>query len=557
MNSLLAWYILPLILIVAVNCLIPLLSRSRGVIMALLGLVTILGLYHQYLYKTDAEDAYIAYRYVQNFVEGNGITFNPGEKVEGYSDFLWVVLVAAVNKISGLDIPTVGRGLSVFFGVVSLVVSYFIGRRINNNDPVAGILTMLLLAACGSFACYGPSGLETTLSVFLTMLVFWAAYKERWLASGVLIALSGMAHPDGVILFMPVVFLVFKASNPATSRWKSAWLVVLGVIILSIPWTAWRLYYYGHLLPNSVVAKSGMHPGYQIQLGLNYVGEFAWAHMGLMACVLSLLVMWFKKRKSLTPSLLQDRAVLMLLSIIIIQSAFVVMVGGDWMPAWRFIASYMAVICLVIVRIWTLLYEGTVWNMPQPKVLAFSVIAYFTYMASLGHGNMLHRVDLWNAQVDGLRSIGKWLNETVPTETTIGVYANGALSYYNRLYTIDMLGLTDEHIGRYGKKKRFGVPGHLAHDYDYVMKRRPDIIAFLQGAGFNEGICFTKQEMLDVGEFYTPVAFVWVRSTNPLGKVVNLWLRKDKKHELIGYLSAQPDKKLIYQKMDESDKLTP
>jgi len=115
--------------------------------MVLLGFVAILGLYHQYLYNTDAEDAYIAYRYVQNFVEGNGLTFNPGEKVEGYSDFLWVVLIALVNKISGLDIPSIGRGLSIIFGVVSLVVSYMIGRKINGDDRTSGLITALLVAA--------------------------------------------------------------------------------------------------------------------------------------------------------------------------------------------------------------------------------------------------------------------------------------------------------------------------------------------------------------------------------------------------------------------------
>jgi len=389
------------------------------------------------------------------------------------------------------------------------------------------------------------------------MLVFWTAYKERWLFCGILIAFSGMAHPDGVILFLPSVFLIYAIGKPLVSKWKSTWILVLGVLIPSIPWTAWRLFYYGHLLPNSVVAKSGMHPGFQIQLGLKYVVGFAWAHMALLACGLLLLTLWLKNRKVLTPVLRQDRATIMLLSIIFIQTLFVVMIGGDWMPAWRFIATYIPVICLVVVRIWTLLCNETVLNKPQPKVLAFSIIAYFTYMASLGHANMLLRVDLWNAQVDGLRSIGKWLNETVPRETSIGVFANGALSYYDRLYTIDMLGLTDGHIGRYGKKKRFGVPGHLAYDYEYVRKRNPDIIAFLQGAGFNRNIGYSKQEKQDVGENYIPVAFAWTKSTNALGEVVNLWIRKDKKQELIGYLSAQPDKILVYEEKEKADDKEP
>ena len=39
------------------------------------------------------EDCFISFRYVENFVEGKGLVYNLGERVEGYSNFLWVMVL--------------------------------------------------------------------------------------------------------------------------------------------------------------------------------------------------------------------------------------------------------------------------------------------------------------------------------------------------------------------------------------------------------------------------------------------------------------------------------
>ncbi|MCY3959730.1 MAG: hypothetical protein OXG65_15775, partial [Chloroflexi bacterium] len=38
-----------------------------------------------------SDDAFISFRYVRNLLEGHGLVFNPGEYVEGYTNFLWVL----------------------------------------------------------------------------------------------------------------------------------------------------------------------------------------------------------------------------------------------------------------------------------------------------------------------------------------------------------------------------------------------------------------------------------------------------------------------------------
>ena len=51
--------------------------------------------YNANQYHFLGDDAFISFRYARNLAEGHGLVWNPGEAVEGYTNFLWVVLMAA------------------------------------------------------------------------------------------------------------------------------------------------------------------------------------------------------------------------------------------------------------------------------------------------------------------------------------------------------------------------------------------------------------------------------------------------------------------------------
>ena len=61
------------------------------------------------------DDAFISFRYVRNLLEGHGLVFNPGEYVEGYSNFLWVLELAAIWELSGVAPERAAPWLSVAF----------------------------------------------------------------------------------------------------------------------------------------------------------------------------------------------------------------------------------------------------------------------------------------------------------------------------------------------------------------------------------------------------------------------------------------------------------
>jgi hypothetical protein len=71
------------------------------------------------------EDAYITFRYSKNFAEGTGPVFNPGERVEGYSNPVWMAGIAGAS-LPGLDMAFFSRMAGALFSSLTLLPIWFI-----------------------------------------------------------------------------------------------------------------------------------------------------------------------------------------------------------------------------------------------------------------------------------------------------------------------------------------------------------------------------------------------------------------------------------------------
>ena len=89
-------------------------KASLGIILVCLPWLALLGwMASVSWFLTD--DAFISFRYARNLLEGHGLVFNPGERVEGYSNFLWVLELAAVWRALGVPPEDAAPWLSVAF----------------------------------------------------------------------------------------------------------------------------------------------------------------------------------------------------------------------------------------------------------------------------------------------------------------------------------------------------------------------------------------------------------------------------------------------------------
>src|SRR5450759_5187052 len=89
------------------------------------------------------DDSYIAFRYAQNLAKGLGLVYNAGQKVEGYTGFLWIFLLAGGTRITSNPI-LMSKVLGLLFHLLTLLGCYFICRLLATDKiPMLGFALVL------------------------------------------------------------------------------------------------------------------------------------------------------------------------------------------------------------------------------------------------------------------------------------------------------------------------------------------------------------------------------------------------------------------------------
>ena len=490
-------------------------------------LLTALFLAHAFFYYsvlgTDAvDDAYISFRYAQNAIRGNGLMFNPGERVEGFTNFLWT---AGMIPIEGAGID-VGRASMVLGALIGLGLMWLVIRFAQYVDAPRGVgwLAALLLAVDGSFVLWAVSGLETVLFAFLVFAgAFLYVREQKWDTdkrgqtqtgtinprssafirvqndfpfSGIFFALAGMTRPEGLMIFAITVAHQASWRILAERRLFTMRDLLRGVAftIIFVPYWLGRWYYFKSFLPNSFYAKvSASGPAAQITRGWNHLSQFVGVHLGWLITLppVIALISSFRPHVShnLQPATHRTSRLFWttyFAAIIIPYASYIVYVGGDWSVG-RFFVPFLALFYLLfstgIVNVWNILVDK--WfklgiSAQRYGGLAVSVsIALLIFGASswMGeYGIFISGFDAGNATL-ARETMGKWLKTHVPPDTWIAVDAAGQVPYFSELPAIDMFGINDLHIGRMPVATLGeGTPGHEKMDVVYVITRQPKYI---------------------------------------------------------------------------------
>jgi arabinofuranosyltransferase len=212
------------------------------------------------------DDAWISVRYAENLAAGEGFVWNPGgPRVEGFSNPL-LVAFEALAHVAGWSAPGAARLLGVASGLACVVLVYARGRLVVGECAAR---TASLLTACSApFAFWAVGGLETLLvALAVTAGTLEVARRDggRVLPAAAAFAVLPWLRPEGLVVAAAVVAVgelpdLFRA---AARRRALLRISVLGGIPLAsqLLLEALRLGLYGHLLPNSVLYKSGAGDG--------------------------------------------------------------------------------------------------------------------------------------------------------------------------------------------------------------------------------------------------------------------------------------------------------
>jgi len=304
------------------------------------------------------DDAYIAFRYVSNSIQGYGYVWNPPPflPVEGYTSFLWLVLLDITWRILGLEPPVVSNLLSLLFSCATLVLlsSMFIrldwslSLRRYRLHFLAFFLMFLLFNR--SFLMWTSSGLETAMfCFFVTLWVFviiWLQSPLKQVFWGACTATAiALTRPDGLLFSMATVAVAFTLSLRPQYRSKSRRFIMFGLtpLLLVFLHFLWRHSFYEAWLPNTYYAKVvAPWPKSGIIYAFSFILEFGlWFFIVLMICGSVILVLRLI-RESRRPqsgnrtNLLArirnsnyDVKILVILTLIVHFAYYTLIVGGD------------------------------------------------------------------------------------------------------------------------------------------------------------------------------------------------------------------------------------
>jgi arabinofuranosyltransferase len=412
------------------------------------------------------DDAFIFFRYAENWAGGHGVVYNAGEHVEGYTSFAWLALLAAGHRL-GVNTVLLAQILGVVAAIATLVVVARAYRR-GLMSAAAATYATLFLGTCGTFTAWPASGMETALfALGLTLFVVLhaaavqqgATSRRHGLARGALAAVLVMTRPEGLAVIVLACLDLVRRRRMRAALW-----VASAFAVVFVPYFAWRWAYYGWPLPNTFYAKIGMTPATLLR-GAGYVLRFLRAIAPLAALGIAAVAVP-RARRAIAP--LGFAA-----AVLGIQLVYVVAVGGDAMPAFRFLAPYVSLVALIAGSA-----VASLFTAPRLRIAAAALILVW------GVGTMRFDPDVHGRIRQDLvaevgETVGRWLHQIAPSDAVLATNTAGSIPYYSGLRTIDMLGLTDEHIAhRQMPSMGRGVAGHEKHDGAYVISRRPDYIHF-------------------------------------------------------------------------------
>ena len=411
------------------------------------------------------DDSYIIFRYAQNLVNGLGLVFNAGQKVEGYTGFLWVFLVAGGTGLTS-DPILASKVLGILFNLSTLLAGYFLCCAVATDKiPMYG-LALVLTASNLHFIVGSVSGLETPL---FTSILCWSlvAYLQAiratdprrqagWCAgASLLFALLVLTRPDGVLTY----FLLWcHAAWIFRRQPRNILLFTVPLILVYTPYFLWRWHYYGFFFPNTFYVKRGgtlaLFAKGAIQTGKFFGYQTGgWFLSGLVGLAVLLL-----------PAVETTVLGLAIASRVI----FDLWSGGVTPGEFRFLVSALPLIWILTERV----VVEVLGSEPRRLALLAGTCALLVVAqsASFWHERRQNIEPVEAGMEHAHIAVGKWLGSHSPPTSTIAVGDIGAIGFWSHANILDLDGLTDTHIshlpGAYSEKR----------DSTYVLRQAPNFI---------------------------------------------------------------------------------
>jgi uncharacterized membrane protein len=401
-------------------------------------------------YYSLFDDAMVSMRYGWNLAHGYGLVWNPGDRVEGYTNLLTTLIMAASTGLFDKSTAVLAMqafGAATVVGIVlacGWVADELVRHTVPEHRPLARVVGALAGLIYYPLSYWTLMGMETGL-VFLLLLLalgcsltFQRTGSPRLiLASGAFAGLAYLARPDSLVPAVAMLvgnqIAIRRGGEDRDRRRRLAVVSIALYLAFPLAQLGFRLLWYGQWVPNTYVLKvEGIPLAARLTNGwdylLDFLAEAGWVLLaGLLAGVYrprlpkSVVVTW-----------------------IVGPLVYLVWVGGDVWEQWRLVCSAVPLAVILIV---VSLLEFT-HAVDRRKVGRRRTIGSAAMAASGDAG-------------PGLLSIERWI--------PVGFLAAGILLVAGALL-VDPIGVSDPGYGQ--KQRGMLLVGPLAIAWGLLGRRR-------------------------------------------------------------------------------------
>jgi arabinofuranosyltransferase len=453
-------------------------SRGRWLLGAWLAAWAALALWRWSREPYLLDDAFISFRYARNLVLGQGLVYNPGERVQGYTNPLWTLLAAGSLRL-GID-PVAGtRLLGVGAYLVSVALVAWLAARAAAPGPLwkhLGLaLAPLALILPAGLAGFAGTGMETSWVGLLGLGLGWLAFLSpprsapgRLGFAAVTVALVTTRLDCAPWVALAAALAGWAPFAPASEaeRPRARALAALRLFAPAAAAVALMLLaslaYYGEILPNTYYAKVEGLQG--VAIGWRYLKAYLAGSPQVFVC-LGLIAAGLH----LASSVNVRRFLLFAVLCWGLQAAYAVSVGGDFMQYRLMFHVYPLLVAAAVAGLIALERRRAWIGALSGAALALASLAP-SVLDSEYHMESLEEMDRCCAR-PGI-AYGRRLAEVLPADTVISTTMAGAIAYYSGLFTIDQLGLTDREVARHGELIRPIRRGHTKRASPAYLKQR-------------------------------------------------------------------------------------
>jgi arabinofuranosyltransferase len=434
------------------------------------------------------DDAMISMRYAWNFSHGQGLVWNTGERIEGYTNLLWTLIMSIYTGLLGKSHAVLAvqiTGVALVLGCCGLVwtLTQRVGADLPERERLAlGAAATVMTLLYYPLSYWALTGMETGL---LTLLMLAAMYSlegyarnrsgSYLLSVAVFLGLAYLTREDSAIFSIPILlYAVTLQPKGADShlQWRTL-LPAIGLFILfPIGHEAFRLLYYGDILPNTYYLKlTGMPLADRIRNGLGFTSLYLVTHsVFLGVCALGC-------------ALKPDRRKTLYLTLAALPILYQIWVGGDPVRIWRMMtpAQPLAAVLYALSSLELLRRMGaSVVTSRGMRIFGYMVaLAILTidliFTPFIAFREDWFPLDFYRPRINAAVAV----NEVTTRDASVAVLAAGVIPYYTDRKAHDMLGKSDAYIaslpadisGAVGWGGMNSVPGHNKYDLNYSIKQ--------------------------------------------------------------------------------------